>query len=239
MFKRRKIIDPGEGIIEPFRIAVKVYFVGTYQASAHLVDTGDGLILIDTGYENTADIGDVKYIINTHWHGDHTEATARIAGLSGAKTLIGREDFEKSKRYFVADILVSDGDKLKLGDTEIRFISTPGHTKGCISFVFDTVHDGRSYRVGMFGGAGANTLARGHFDYEGCREDYLKSLDRLRKETVDIFIGNHCWNNDTEAKGRILCQTGRNEFIDGKLFGEFLDYCQKRLESLIEKENNG
>ena len=30
-----------------------IYFVGTYEASSHLIDTGDGLILIDTGYEET------------------------------------------------------------------------------------------------------------------------------------------------------------------------------------------
>jgi len=32
-----------------------LYFVGTKEASSHLIDTGDGLILIDTGYEETAD----------------------------------------------------------------------------------------------------------------------------------------------------------------------------------------
>jgi glyoxylase-like metal-dependent hydrolase (beta-lactamase superfamily II) len=30
-----------------------VYFVGTYQASSHVIDTGAGLIMIDTGYIDT------------------------------------------------------------------------------------------------------------------------------------------------------------------------------------------
>ena len=44
------------GDMIPFRIVGNVYFVGTYQASSHMIDTGDGLILIDVGYEETADV---------------------------------------------------------------------------------------------------------------------------------------------------------------------------------------
>ena len=52
MFERRKIANPWEGKIEPFKIIGGVYFVGTFQASTHLIDTGDGFILIDPGYSN-------------------------------------------------------------------------------------------------------------------------------------------------------------------------------------------
>ena len=119
MFRsNKKIKNPWEGTIEPFRIIGNVYFVGTYQSSAHLIDTGDGLILIDTGYENALYLvvrsifklgftpEDIKYIINTHWHWDHTEGTAPLAHMSGAKTLIGRYDEEKAKQYFTPDILI-------------------------------------------------------------------------------------------------------------------------------------
>ena len=92
-----------EGKMEPFKIVGNTYFVGTYPASAHLIDTGDGLILIDVGYSDTLfllinsiyKLGfspyDIKYIILTHWHGDHTEATAALSDLTGAKTFIGRK----------------------------------------------------------------------------------------------------------------------------------------------------
>ena len=112
MFPKRKITNPSEGKIEPFRIVGNVYFVGTYQASCHLIDTEEGLILIDPGYLNTLylvvrsiyELGfrpeDIKYIVNTHWHADHTEATVPMVELSGAKTLIGREDAQKAKKYF-------------------------------------------------------------------------------------------------------------------------------------------
>ena len=90
--------------------------------------------------------------------------------------------------------------------------------------------------MGTFGGAGANTLATGHFDYEGCREDYRASLNRLRKRQVDVFIGNHVWNNDTENKAEILKKTGENKFIDEKVWYEFLDFCEHRLDEVIERE---
>ena len=248
MFARRKLEYPWEGKMEPFKIKGNVYYVGTFQASCHLIDTGEGLILIDPGYANTlylvirsiCKLGfqpeDIKYIINTHWHWDHTEATAALADLSGAKTLIGRYDEERAKQYFNPDILIQDGDTLELGNTKISFMETPGHTKGTISFFFETQEDGKTYRVGMFGGAGANTLVRGKFDYEGCREGYRDSLHRLQKEKVDVFIGNHTWNNNTFEKGKLLLETGENTFVEPELWHKFLSHCEERLDNVIVKD---
>lgn len=246
---QRAIKNAWDGKVEPFAITDNLYFVGTYQASSHLIDTGDGLILIDTGYAETLylvvdsiralgfDPKDIKYIINTHWHGDHTAATAAMAGISGAKTLIGEPDFEKAQKYFCADILIHEGDSLSLGNTKIDFVMTPGHTKGTISFFFDSAIDGKVYRVGSFGGAGANTLVPEHFDFDGCREAYFASLSKLREQHVDIFIGNHTWNNDTEGKGKHLRESGENLFVDPLLWGKFLDSCKLRLENIIAAEN--
>jgi metallo-beta-lactamase class B len=238
-------IPPWEDTFPPFCIFGNVYFVGTFQASCHIIDTGEGLILIDPGYANTLYLviasiyklgfrpEDIRYIINTHWHWDHTEATAALAELSGATTLLGREDAEKVKRYFTPDILLKDGDTLTLGATTVSFMETPGHTKGTISLFFDTVDNGTAYRVGMFGGAGANTLRKDAFDFDGCREAYYASLERLQKEKVDVFIGNHVWNNDTFTKGKLLMETGENQFLDGSLWNRFLDHCKKRLDDVI------
>lgn len=248
MFERRSIKNPWEGKLEPFKIVGNVYFVGTFQASCHLIDTGEGLILIDPGYSNTLylvirsiyELGfspsRIRYIVHTHWHGDHTEATKALVDLCGAKTLIGWQDEKKVRQYFEPDLLIRDGDSLSLGNTTLSFMETPGHTKGTVSFFFTTQEQGKSYRVGMFGGAGANTMAQGHFDYANCREDYRASLHRLQKERVEVFIGNHVWNNDTAAKGRLLLETGENRFLDDKLWGQFLSFCEKRLDEVIAKD---
>lgn len=246
--KKRNFKKHYEGIIEPFKIIGNVYFVGTYPASSHLIDTGDGLILVDTGYGDTLfllvnsiySLGfspyDIKYIIHTHWHGDHTEATAPLVQLTGAKTLIGRKDAAKSEKYFKADIALKDGDVVELGNTKIEIMETPGHTEGCISLFFETEDNGKVYKVGTFGGAGANTLVEPWFDYDNCREDYLDSIKRLRQKEVDVFIGNHVWNNETDEKGEILKTTGENKFIDSEIWNEFLDFCEKRLLDIIANE---
>ena len=93
MFARRKIVNPWDGKMEPFRIIGNVYFAGTFQASCHLIDTGEGLILIDPGYSNSLYLvirsiyklgfrpEDIRYIVLTHWHNDHTEATRALVDL--------------------------------------------------------------------------------------------------------------------------------------------------------------
>jgi len=248
MFERKSFNNHYEGAIEPFKIIGNTYFVGTFPASSHLIDTGDGLILIDTGYSDTLfllinsiyKLGfspyDVKYIIHTHRHRDHTEATAAFVHLTGAKTCIGKKDAQKVRIYFEPDVLLSDGDVIRLGNTEIEVVETPGHTEGTISLFYETEEKGIKYQVGTFGGAGVNTLAKGKFDYENCRNDYLESLNKLRKRKVDVFIGNHVWNNDTVRKAFVLKATGENLFIDTHIWNEFLDFCEKRLYDTIAKD---
>ena len=41
---------PEEFRVDPFRIFGNLYYVGDRKACPYLIDTGDGLILIDTGY---------------------------------------------------------------------------------------------------------------------------------------------------------------------------------------------
>ncbi len=248
MFERKSFKNHYEGAMEPFKIIGNVYFVGTFPASSHLIDTGDGLILIDTGYSDTLHLlinsiyklgfspYDVKYIIHTHWHGDHTEATSAFCRLTGAKAFIGEKDFEKVKKHFIADEVLKDGDVVELGNTQIEIMETPGHTEGCISVFFETEENGVKYKVGTFGGAGVNTLTKPWFDYDNCREDYVQSLDKLRKREVDVFIGNHVWNNDTLGKWETMEKTGENAFIDNTLWNDFLDFCENRLKEVMSRE---
>lgn len=235
------------GRMKPCKVLENTYFVGTYQASCHLIDTGDGLIMIDPGYSRTAlfvldsihALGfcpkDIRYIVNTHWHGDHTEATADFAALTGAKTLIGRDDAEKAARYFTPDILVDDGDTLTLGNVCIHFLITPGHTKGTLSFFYDVEHEGKMLRFGSFGGAGVNTLVPGKYDFEGARDAYRASLHRLQGEHVDVFLGNHTWNNDTYGKSLRVLNGEADAFADKALWNAFLAHCEQRLDDAILK----
>lgn len=81
-----------------------LYFVGNKDSATHLIDTGEGLILFDTGYSNMQDFliesieklgfrpEDICMIFHTHAHFDHFGATKMLKKISGAKTLISEID---------------------------------------------------------------------------------------------------------------------------------------------------
>ena len=138
---------------------------------------GDGLILIDTGYQETAevviesvtelgfDVRDIRYILHSHGHGDHTDGTPRMVEVSGAETFLAQADV-KYLNGWVPDHYYNDGQIISLGNTQILCLATPGHTEGTYSFFFHVEVDGKTYRAGMFGGAGTNQL----------KKDFLNTL---------------------------------------------------------------
>ena len=99
-------LTPWKGDVTPFKILGNLYFVGTEGASTHILDTGEGLIMFDSGYQESLylvihhmnmlglDIRNVKYIFHTHGHIDHAGATAAIKRMIDTKAVIGKEDRE-------------------------------------------------------------------------------------------------------------------------------------------------
>jgi glyoxylase-like metal-dependent hydrolase (beta-lactamase superfamily II) len=78
----------------------------------------------------------LKYIILTHYHSDHTRDTLRIKdSFPSVKIISSKSDGEKMG--FKVDIFVSDDEELKVGDVELKFILTPGHTQGGICIIVD------------------------------------------------------------------------------------------------------
>lgn len=253
---------PWEGRALPGRIWGNLYFCGTYAASTHLIDTGDGLILLDPGYpeqlylviDNIYRLGytpdDIKIILLSHGHYDHFGSARALLELCGAKTYLsaldapqadGTLDFswtaERLAVYdgrFTPDVLLNDGDVVTLGNTAITCILTPGHTVGTMSFFFDAIDGERRLRCGMFGGAGLNTLESKYLTRHNlstkCRHDYLASVDRMCEEDIDIFLGNHVWNNATLEKLEHLRKTGENRFIGtNDEWKAFLIGCREKV----------
>ena len=237
--------------IAPFKVAGNLYFVGEYRASSHLIDTGDGLILIDVGYAGSGemvaesisllgyDVRDVKMILLSHGHRDHSGGAPEIVAMSGAKVYMFREDM----RYltgFTPDVFFNDGDVINLGNTSILCLHTPGHTAGTASFFFDVCEDGETLRVGTFGGAGVNQLKRPFLDARGLpytlRRDYLRSIERLRGEHVDVFLGNHTWQSKTREKLEKLAAGEANPFINPAEWLKFLNSCERTMLRVMREE---
>ena len=84
--------------VAPFRIAENLYYVGNKDVSVHLIDTGDGILLLDTSYTQAAylllesirelgfDPRDIKWIIHSHGHIDHFGCTRMLVEKYGCKT---------------------------------------------------------------------------------------------------------------------------------------------------------
>jgi len=239
------------GDIAPFRMAGNLYFVGEHRASCHMLDTGEGLILIDVGYEETAeivieslhtlgyDVKDVKIILLSHGHYDHSDGVPKIVEKSGAKVYLFRED-NKYLKGFLPDVYFQDGDVIKLGNTEIRVLHTPGHTEGVASFFFDLEENGKIYRAAMFGGNGIAQMKKSYLDKYDCsyrqRGQFFDSIRRLKQEKVDIFVGNHVGQNKTEEKYARSLTEKTNPFIDPEEWEKFLNRREKQLWKLIDEE---
>ncbi|MCH5301009.1 MAG: MBL fold metallo-hydrolase [Ruminococcus sp.] len=116
-----------------------------------VVDPGDkSQSLIDELKESDSKL---EYVLLTHGHYDHIGFAKELAEMFGAKIVIGEEgkeflnkgtlnlsDFHRDiciLNPFEGDIFLKDNDTLKLGDSTIKYITTPGHTKGCGCYIID------------------------------------------------------------------------------------------------------
>jgi glyoxylase-like metal-dependent hydrolase (beta-lactamase superfamily II) len=96
----------------------------------------------------------VKYVFNTHSHGDHTAGNKDIRSDFGAKIIV-----HKSAKVN-KDIGVNDEDVVMLGRIAIKVIHTPGHTSDSICllvdgklFTGDTLFVGECGRTDLPGGS--------------------------------------------------------------------------------------
>lgn len=239
--------------VRPFRIAGSFYYIGDSKDASHLIVTTDGLILIDTPRnpdsaqilsEHIIELGfsvdQLKYILVTHGHFDHYDGVRELVSMSGAKTCLGEFDIALNPG-FIPDILLRDGDEITLGNVSVTCLHTPGHTVGALSFFFDVMEDGETYRVGMFGGAGIPQVSKQYLDKHDLlyhqRGDFYRSLDRLRSERVDIFIGNHPGQSYALEKAKRAERDGFRAFVDPLEWNRFMDDRNNRLDSLIHKES--
>ncbi len=263
-----KVFKPWEETFNPFKIFGNLYFVGNSDISIHVLDTGNGLIVFDTGYQHSLYITidnmyrlglnphDIKYICLTHGHIDHIGAAKALKELSGAKIALGKEDrlyvnggldlsFAKEldmefNEIFEPDILLSDGDIIKLGNTVVKAVATPGHTEGAISYFFNVTDGEEIFRAGLHGGMGINTLSREFLKKYNLpldlREAFRESMLRLNREKVDIFLGNHAGHNHTVEKSRLVAKGNKYAFIKPDEWAEYNLWCIRNLDSMIEKE---
>ncbi len=96
----------------------------------------------------------LKFIINTHWHRDHTSDNGKLKAKLGGK-IIAHLSSKVDK-----DISVADGNVIEVGSIKIQVIHTPGHTQDSICLLVngkaltgDTLFVGECGRTDLPGGS--------------------------------------------------------------------------------------
>ena len=201
--------NPSIARIDPFKIADNLYYVGDKKVCIHLVDTGEGLILFDSGYLGAThllvdsiwragfDPKNVRWIIHTHGHSDHFGASDEFRRMYGTKLAISRIDAEKLERTDRAhvdkasfpyakvpefDRKIEDGEIFEMGNVKIRCVLTPGHTDGVLSLFFDVTDHGKTYLAGMFGGAGVSAISLPTI----CCDDRADDCPQQMLDSIDL-----------------------------------------------------
>lgn len=183
---------------------------GALQANTYLaVDekTNEGFIVDPGGYNKvlTKEVRDndvkIKYIILTHGHSDHICGVnehkaefpdAKIVAYKVEEAMLENPNLNQSPGFGVpystkADILVSDGDELKVGDVTLKFIHTPGHTEGGMCIYVEEAK-------ALFSGDTLFRQSIGRTDFPG--GSYKEIMDSIRKklfllpDDTNVFPGH-------------------------------------------------
>jgi metallo-beta-lactamase class B len=177
-----------------------VYSVGLQALSSILVTTSDGLVLLDATFAETVDgvlesiraLGfdpaRIRYVFITHARTDHYGGAGRIKQLvPSARVGMSLEDWVDAEREMRSaagqqgskpaplnrDLIVSDGQRIAVGDTTFTFYVTPGTTPGALSIEYQARDGGTSYRA-------MSTGALGMYPEPKWGEAYIKSMQRLK-----------------------------------------------------------
>lgn len=151
----------------------------------------------------------VKYIVNTHYHFDHTLGNEAMIKATAAKIIQHKASTLKN------DMKVTDGDKIKFGNSELTVFHTPGHSKDSVCLVGDgkifsgdTLFVGNCGRVDLLGGS--------------ARELYHSLFDVISKmdETLDLYPGHNYgrWPTSTIGKEKktnfVLQPKTEDQFVE-------------------------
>lgn len=226
----------------PAKAFDKLYFVGGKWVSAWAIPTSDGIILIDAlnndeEAERLVDRGlrqlgldpaQIRLVVVTHGHGDHYGGAGHFVRRYNSRVVMSGADWTMTETALEfdspvwgrpprRDVVVEDGGTVRLGDTNIEVLLTPGHTRGTISLIFDVQHDGRPHRALLWGGTAFN------FGRQPDRmqriQAYIDGAARAHeiagRRNIDVFLSNHPGWDEADAKLARMRPRGDNPFASG------------------------
>jgi len=196
---------------EPAKVADNFYFLGTKIHSSWALVGSQGIIIIEALFDYAApdeilgglkklglDQNHVKYVILSHAHGDHDGGAKLLQdSIPGVHLIYGAEDWdavEKAPTHMGGkpkrDITGADGMLVSVGDASLRIVTTPGHTPGTLSYLFEIRDQGKPLRVAYVGGTAIPFNADAEY-----YDRYLASSKKMAKAAADygatVLLSNH------------------------------------------------
>lgn len=249
---------------EPFKIIGNLYYVGTDGLASYLITSPQGHILVDAVMPEATSqikasieklgfkISDIRYLLNTHAHIDHTGGLAELKLASGGQLVAGEADKplleggyypgaeEDAALKFPpvkVDRTVREGDKITIGDVTLTARETPGHSPGCTSWEFP-VKDGDAMRSVLIFCSGTVALNRlvGNPTYSGIVADYRKTFARTKDMKVDVLLAPHPEMYKMAEKRTRLGEGGPNPFVNPGEFNAYAVTLEKAFEDALAKQ---
>ena len=237
----------------PHRIAANLYYVGTEDLACFLITTQAGHILINTGLEDStplirASIGklgfrleDVKILLNMQAHFDHVAAMAEIQRITKARVYATEGDAPimedggmsdpafGGKRLFSpiqVDRRLRDGDLIELGGARLKVVSTPGHSKGSVSYTL-TIDNNTSVAI-------VNMLTvvmplKGMAKYPNIADDIRQSFAKQKQLNPQIWVAAHASQYGMQRKLKA------GSFVDPQGYKEAIAAAEKNFLSKLRE----
>jgi metallo-beta-lactamase class B len=211
----------------PAHVYGNVYMVGTCGIVSLLITTPQGHFLIDGATaeaapgiaENIRKLGfdpdDVRYLLVTHEHLDHAGGLAKLKQISGAKFAVreaarlGMESglpqnddpqhgIHPAFPGIKADLIISDGQTLRVGKQSITVIATPGHTPGGTSYTWKACEGAACRQIVYADSLNAVSADEYRFsDHPAYVATLRSSMARIEAiKDCDIMISPHPFQSD-------------------------------------------
>jgi len=217
------------------------------QVTASAVVTREGIVVIDTlpfpvetremiEYLNGLGQGPIKYLVNTHWHGDHTNGNCVF---DDSIELVCHKRCQQAMQEFgppalaesqettplleevglrIPDVVFASGELvLHVGNKSVEMALTPGHTfDSIVAYV-------REDKVLI----AADTVMPVPYFVWGNRRDFRESLELLKTYNLESIVQGH---------GEVLLRGEIPRAIESSI--EYLDTLERKVIEVIEKEKS-